>query len=1110
MKKFIISFFSILLIALASVGGGLLLSACDNSSYSENAGEDLDNSENEEINTNATSPTNDTLWTANVNNLDTSFSGSGRSSSPYLISSAQELAGLAYNVNNGNDYSGVYFRQTVNVDLSAYWWDPIGNSSTIFFSGYYDGNNYTISGLFTQSDGDYKGLIGNMRDGGIENVGIIDSTIVGDYYTGGIVGYCDRISIDNSYFNGKVRGLGYYTGGIAGYCNKTTIIRNIYNSGSVNGGDYVGGIAGYIANRSIIDSAYNQGNIGGAYFVGCIVGYVSEQGSITKSYNTGIITGRFYLGGSVGQCYSNSDLSDLYNSGTITGNYYVGGLVGSIYPNSTISRSYNLNTISGFNYVGGIAGETLGTIVNSFNVGAVSGNGNCVGGIVGRNYSTALTSYCYWGEDCTLENAYGENDNTIENCSRLDSNDNIKSESWYTTSSNWNGTYLWNFSSTWDIIFSMNSGYPVLLSVYPLYKITWNGNATVGSLLASSYWNYAGSGGYTSASSSSYSSYTISTTGVTATSNVICNNTFSYKTPIPIRSGYTFNGWYTARSGGTKVADNAGNLVASVSGYTNSSKQWIRTSDTTLYAQWSAKTYSITYNLGGGSLSSQPTTYSVSTNRTINTPTRTGYTFTGWTVQLNLDRLIPAFVNSTTGVLEYSSSYPNSVIYELFYIVQYETYTAQLSQNVIRWRCYSPNGTYPNSGSTTSASITPNLDSYYTYLLYYQGCTNSTMPVTVSIDSSFTTQEYNFVGDMVLIANWKANVYTITLDNQGGNGGTSTIYLKYNTGWYSNSTATASISTVSVPTRAGFTFQGYYTGTNGSGIQVINSSGQINSGRTTITTSNISLYAYWEAKNLAQYDEENGYWYVEMGKYPQTKETSSSIISALETARNAGNTTGSIYKIAGQTLQCYANNGNEYAYYNGNYYKVEPIKYVLAGSYSSGYGTESSNVTAVTEKVVFASVWNDDYFGFDSNGNGLGYMNSDLWSNYINNYFQNANLQSALNSGFIAHTNNKFQYSVYKNLDGSYNGMKYLTNASGPVVSIRELDSVFGVGNYQAEFSDLVADILGNNLMYWTRDIGSNLNNAECITKFGSITQSKMQNLLGIRIAANVKTFACE
>ena len=38
MKKFIITFFSILLIGLTSIGGGLLLSACDNSSYSENGG----------------------------------------------------------------------------------------------------------------------------------------------------------------------------------------------------------------------------------------------------------------------------------------------------------------------------------------------------------------------------------------------------------------------------------------------------------------------------------------------------------------------------------------------------------------------------------------------------------------------------------------------------------------------------------------------------------------------------------------------------------------------------------------------------------------------------------------------------------------------------------------------------------------------------------------------------------------------------------------------------------------------------------------------------------------------------------------------------------------
>ena len=74
------------------------------------------------------------------------------------------------------------------------------------------------------------------------------------------------------------------------------------------------------------------------------------------------------------------------------------------------------------------------------------------------------------------------------------------------------------------------------------------------------------------------------------------------------------------------------------------------------------------------------------------------------------------------------------------------------------------------------------------------------------------------------------------------------------------------------------------------------------------------------------------------------------------------------------------------------------------------------------------------------------------------------------------------------------------------------MDEVFGSGNYEVEFSDLVSDILknkGNNLMYWTRDVGSNLNNAECITRLGTVTQAIMQNLLGVRITVNVKTFGC-
>ena len=74
------------------------------------------------------------------------------------------------------------------------------------------------------------------------------------------------------------------------------------------------------------------------------------------------------------------------------------------------------------------------------------------------------------------------------------------------------------------------------------------------------------------------------------------------------------------------------------------------------------------------------------------------------------------------------------------------------------------------------------------------------------------------------------------------------------------------------------------------------------------------------------------------------------------------------------------------------------------------------------------------------------------------------------------------------------------------------MDEVFGSGNYEVEFSDLVSDILknkGNNLMYWTRDVGSNLNTAECITRLGTVTQAIMQNMLGVRLTVNVKTFGC-
>ncbi|MBO5409295.1 MAG: InlB B-repeat-containing protein, partial [Clostridia bacterium] len=83
--------------------------------------------------------------------------------------------------------------------------------------------------------------------------------------------------------------------------------------------------------------------------------------------------------------------------------------------------------------------------------------------------------------------------------------------------------------------------------------------------------------------------------------------------PTPTRTGYKFNGWYTAASGGTR-AGGAG-------------ENYIPTADITLYAQWTG--YTVTYNANGGTCGTTSATYA-GTALTLPTPTRDGYSFNGW------------------------------------------------------------------------------------------------------------------------------------------------------------------------------------------------------------------------------------------------------------------------------------------------------------------------------------------------------------------------------------------------------------------------------------------------------------------------------------------------
>ncbi|MBR5515521.1 MAG: InlB B-repeat-containing protein [Clostridia bacterium] len=93
--------------------------------------------------------------------------------------------------------------------------------------------------------------------------------------------------------------------------------------------------------------------------------------------------------------------------------------------------------------------------------------------------------------------------------------------------------------------------------------------------------------------------------------------------PTPTRLGYNFDGWYTAASGGTKYAN---------------TKTVSKTEDHTLYAHWSAKSYTLTLDRDGGTkVGSYNNSYSIKQDQSIQdkigkfpTATKTGYTFDGW------------------------------------------------------------------------------------------------------------------------------------------------------------------------------------------------------------------------------------------------------------------------------------------------------------------------------------------------------------------------------------------------------------------------------------------------------------------------------------------------
>ncbi len=228
---------------------------------------------------------------------DSIFRGNGTITTPYLITTADELVSLASLVNNGignnNEYSKAHYMLMNDIDLSNYTnsdgknsWIPIGQEGNEF-KGTFDGNGYIISNLLISPDvlinANNLGLFGYVYGGVIKNIGIKSCSITALSKAGAVAGKLAGGSIvTNCYVTGIIGGASRI-GAIAGEVEENSSIKNSYAKADIKSGTvyfgseigkYAGGIAGVISN-SVIENCYATGKISGTSFVGGIAGYAA-------------------------------------------------------------------------------------------------------------------------------------------------------------------------------------------------------------------------------------------------------------------------------------------------------------------------------------------------------------------------------------------------------------------------------------------------------------------------------------------------------------------------------------------------------------------------------------------------------------------------------------------------------------------------------------------------------------------------------------------------------------------------------------------------------------------------------------------------------------------
>ena len=231
----------------------------------------------------------------------------------YTVYNANGLMNVAELVNGGK--TDINITLDKNIDLTGKDWTPIGTDYDNSYTGTFDGDGHTITGLTVTTNDEYAGLFGHLGEAGtVKNVVMEDVQITSNHSRS-------------------------HAGGVAGHSNGT--IENCSVSGSVSGTVFVGGVVGAQWFGSTTGCS-SSATVKGTTCVGSLVGQAHRGATLTACYATGNVTLEIdpirntAAGGLVGMnagssilaCYA---IGNVTSTGSITSNAHIGGFLGTNY-----------------------------------------------------------------------------------------------------------------------------------------------------------------------------------------------------------------------------------------------------------------------------------------------------------------------------------------------------------------------------------------------------------------------------------------------------------------------------------------------------------------------------------------------------------------------------------------------------------------------------------------------------------------------------------------------------------------------------------------------------------------------------------------------------------